>query len=211
MDKWLPKVGIWNLQERNALECCRHCQREKREHLDENITNIRLMSTEKSRFNWNFKFKERNKTYYDLGEFWPYRSKPQCKPSVGVYGHLCLSFLYLLFPNEFWKRLEWLEAWFLSTNCLSFDRWIFDLMTFKNYKEKLTCTSRIVAISVLLFKAATWRAVLLLFESGSSVNSGHFAVTLFAALEKQRIYSDVMVKTLSKTLFSMAQHFFYDF
>lgn len=100
---------------------------------------------------------------------------------------------------------------FFFTNCLSFDWWIFDLVTFKNYKEKLTCTSRIVAISVLLFKAATWRAVLLLFESGSSVNSGHFAVTLFAALEKQRIYSDVMVKTLSKTLFSMAQHFFYDF
>lgn len=136
MDKWLPKVGIWNLQERNALECCRHCQREKREHLDENITNIRLRSTEKSRFNWNFKFKERNKTYYDLGEFWPYRSKPQCKPSVGVYGHLCLSFLYLLFPNEFWKRLEWVEAWFLSTNCLSFDWWIFDLVTFKNYKRE---------------------------------------------------------------------------
>lgn len=115
MDKWLPKVGIWNLQEHNALECCRHCQREKREHLDENITNIRLMSTEKSRFNWNFKFKERNKTYYDLGEFWPYRSKPQCKPSVGVYGHLCLSFLYLLFPIEFWKVLnEWKHDFFLQ-------------------------------------------------------------------------------------------------
>lgn len=126
------------------------------------------------------------------------------RPSLFVFSVSALPYWVL-------KSLEWVEAWFLSTNCLSFDWWIFDLVTFKNYKEKLTCTSRIVAISVLLFKAATWRAVLLLFESGSSVNSGHFAVTLFAALEKQRIYSDVMVKTLSKTLFSMAQHFFYVF
>lgn len=112
------------------------------------------------------------------------------RPSLFVFSVSALPYWVL-------KSLDWVEAWFLSTNCLSFDWWIFDLVTFKNYKEKLTCTSRIVAISVLLFKAATWRAVLLLFESGSSVNSGHFAVTLFAALEKQRLYSDVVVKIIS--------------
>lgn len=60
---------------------------------------------------------------------------PQCKPSVGVYGHPCLSFLYPLFPKEFSKRLEWLEAWLLSTNCLLFDSYIGWFLWFHDLKK----------------------------------------------------------------------------
>lgn len=51
------------------------------------------------------------------------------RPSLFVFSVSALPYWVL-------KSLEWVEAWFLSTNCLSFDWWIFDLVTFKNYKRE---------------------------------------------------------------------------
>lgn len=126
------------------------------------------------------------------------------RPSLFVFSVSALPYWVL-------KSLEWVEAWFLSTNCLSFDWWIFDLVTFKNYKRETYLHKQNRCYFRPVVQSSNMEGCVVALRVRFISQFWAFCCNFICCTRKTTLVFWRRGEDNIHTLFSMAQHFFYVF